>query len=92
MREDRKKPTQAAALGYHRGEDNAPRLLAKGGGDVAANIIAKAEEHGIPIERDPDLLQCLAPLQIGNEIPVTAFRAVAEILAFLYSKNETPLT
>ena len=54
---------------------------------MAQNIIAKAEEHGIPIERDPDLLQCLTPLQIGNEIPVTAYVAVAEILAFLYTKN-----
>ena len=92
MREADRKPLYAAALGYDREEDDAPRLLARGGGDVAENIIAKAEEHGIPIERDPDLLQCLAPLQIGNEIPVTAFRAVAEILAFLYSKNKTPLT
>ncbi len=87
MREHGRKPTQAAALGYDRGEDNAPRVLAKGGGDVAANIIAKADEHGIPIERDPDLLQCLAPLQVGAEIPVAAYRAVAEILAFLYGKN-----
>ena len=89
MREADRKPLYAAALGYDREEDDAPRLLARGGGDVAENIIAKAEEHGIPIERDPDLLQCLAPLQIGNEIPVTAFRAVAEILAFLYSKNRS---
>ena len=89
MREADRKPLYAAALGYDREEDDAPRLLARGGGDVAENIIAKAEEHGIPIERDPDLLQCLAPLQIGNEIPVAAYTAVAEILAFLYSKNKT---
>ena len=48
-----------------------------------------AEEHGIPIERDPDLLQCLAPLDIGGEIPVDAYRAVAEILACLYEKNSS---
>ena len=87
MRDGDKKPLLAAALGYDRDGDDAPRLLARGGGDVAQNIIAKAEEHGIPIERDPDLLQCLTPLQIGNEIPVTAYVAVAEILAFLYTKN-----
>ncbi len=89
MREREDKPVQAAALGYDRGSDDAPRLLARGGGDVAENIIAVAQEHGIPIERDPDLLQCLAPLDIGGEIPVDAYRAVAEILAFLYEKNSS---
>ena len=89
MREREEKPVQAAALGYDRGSDDAPRLLARGGGDVAENIIAVAQEHDIPIERDPDLLQCLAPLDIGGEIPVDAYRAVAEILAFLYEKNSS---
>ncbi len=89
MREQKDKLVQAAALGYDRGSDDAPRLLARGGGDVAENIIAVAEEHSIPIERDPDLLQCLAPLDIGGEIPVEAYRAVAEILAFLYDKNSS---
>ena len=91
MREPEDEPLRAAALGYDRGSDNAPRLLARGGGDVAANIIAAAEEHGIPIERDPDLLQCLAPIATGDEIPIDAYRAVAEILAFLYAKNSSSL-
>ena len=54
---------------------------------VADRIVAAAKEHGIPIERDPDLLQCLKPLSYGEEIPVAAFEAVAGILAFLYAKN-----
>lgn len=83
-----KKPlSQAVALGYDRGADRAPRVLARGGGDVADRIVAAAQEHGIPIERDPDLLQCLKPLSCGEEIPVAAFEAVAGILAFLYAKN-----
>lgn len=86
MRDDRRILT-AAALGYDRSSDQAPRLLAKGGGDVARNILAAAEEHGIPIERDPDLLQCLGPLAVGTEIPVAAYEAVAAILAFLYQQN-----
>lgn len=86
MREDRR-VLQAAALGYDRGRDQAPRVLAKGGGEVAANILARAEQHSVPIERDPDLLQCLGPLQVGAEIPVAAYEAVATILAFLYRKN-----
>jgi flagellar biosynthesis protein len=86
MRE-RKQSLQAAALGYDRATDRAPRVLAAGGGDVAERILELAREHGVPIERDPDLLQCLQPLRVGAEIPVTAYVAVAQILAFLYRRN-----
>jgi|SoiMethySBSTD1v2_1073268.scaffolds.fasta_scaffold4202971_2 flagellar biosynthesis protein len=86
MRDDRR-TLQATALGYDRGTDHAPRVLARGGGDVAQNIVAAAARHGIPIERDPDLLQCLGPLAVGAEVPVVAYEAVARILAFLYAQN-----
>jgi flagellar biosynthesis protein len=86
MRDDRR-TLQAAALGYDRGRDQAPRILAKGGGDVAKSILAAAEQHGVPVERDPDLLQCLQPLAVGREVPVAAYEAVARILAFLYAQN-----
>ncbi|MHC5064377.1 MAG: EscU/YscU/HrcU family type III secretion system export apparatus switch protein [Planctomycetota bacterium] len=78
---------KAAALGYLRGVDSAPKVLARGGGTIAETILARAEEHGIPVERDPDLLECLAPLEVGESIPVEAYRAVATILAFLYRQN-----
>jgi flagellar biosynthesis protein len=84
---DDRRDLQAAALGYERGLDQAPRVLAKGGGDVARSIVEQADRHGIPIERDPDLLQCLGPLAVGDEIPVAAYEAVAAVLAFLYAKN-----
>ena len=88
MRERASKPVaKAMALGYDRAHDHAPRVLAKGGGDVAAAIVKAAEQHGVPIERDPDLLQCLQPLTNGAEIPVAAYEAVARILAFLYEQN-----
>lgn len=86
MRDDRR-TLKAMALGYDRGADQAPRVLAKGGGDVARTIVDAAERYGVPIERDPDLLQCLGPLSIGREIPVAAYEAVARILAFLYAHN-----
>jgi len=62
-------------------------VLAKGGGEFARNIVEQAERHAVPIERDPDLLQCLAPLEVGAEIPAEAYVAVARVLAFLYSVN-----
>lgn len=91
MRDDTA-PRKAAALGYDRGTDRAPRFLAAGGGQVADNIVERARELGIPIERDPDLLTCLAPLRVGGEIPVAAWVAVAEILAFLYERNRGLVT
>ena len=74
-------------MGYRRGFDAAPRVLAQGAGAVAEAILERAEEHGVPIERDPDLLQCLAPLQVGDAIPIEAYAAVAQVLAFLYRHN-----
>lgn len=84
---DQQKRRTAAALGYDRGVDGAPRLLARGKGEVAERILERARLHHIPIEEDPDLLQCLESLETGQEIPVEAYQAVAQILAFLYRKN-----
>jgi flagellar biosynthesis protein len=79
---------EVAALGYDRGSAAAPRLLGRGKGACAARILQTAQEHGIPIERDPDLLQCLGALEVGADNPVEAYQAVAQILAFLYAQNE----
>lgn len=76
-----------AALGYDRVADGAPRILARGRGEVAARILEAAEAHDIPVERDPDLLACLGRLEVGQEIPIAAYQAMAEILAFLYEQN-----
>ena len=83
-----KDPTTAVALGYERGGDDLPRVLAKGRGAVADQIIAVAEEHGIAIHRDEDLVEVLDRLEIDAPIPVAAFAAVAEILAHLYRLND----
>lgn len=85
MRESQKK---AAALKYKQGEDNAPRLIAKGSGKVAEKIIEIAKEHGIYIKEDKLLIDILSSLDIYEEIPPELYRAVAEILAFIYSLNK----
>jgi len=79
----------AAALKYDSTRDNAPKVTARGRGAVAENIIKVAEENGIPIKNDRDLVQVLCKLDVGSEIPVELYRAVAEILAFVYSLNES---
>ena len=68
-------------------KDNAPVVLAKGAGEIAQKIIKIAEENGIEIRKDADLLQILKAVDINEEIPVEAFAAVAEIISYIYQSR-----
>jgi flagellar biosynthesis protein len=74
----------AVALTYERGGDRPPCVTAKGRRAVAAQILAVARASGVPIRRDAALAEILAGLDVGRTIPVIAFAAIAEILAYLY--------
>lgn len=78
----------AAAIKYDAEKSNAPKVTASGKGSIADKIIELAQEQGIPIKNDPDLVQVLSKLKVGSEIPLELYKAVAEILAFVYSLNE----
>lgn len=78
----------AVALRYDSGGADLPRVTAKGRGDVAAQIASIATAHGIAVRRDRDLAALLASLEVDGPIPITAFAAVAEILAHLYRANQ----
>ena len=80
-------PDLAVALALRAGSDDAPRVVAKGRGALAAQIVALARDHGVAVRRDRDLAALLAALEIDSPIPVAAFAAVAEILAQLYRAN-----
>jgi flagellar biosynthesis protein len=71
----------AVALEYEK--PNAPRVVATGRGQIGENIIAVARTHGVPIEENPGLAEALADVDIGDEIPVELYRAVAEVLTFI---------
>ena len=71
----------AAALHYQK--PNAPRVVATGRGRIGQNIIDVAHAHGVPIEENPGLAEALADVEIGDEIPVELYRAVAEVLTFI---------
>jgi flagellar biosynthesis protein len=77
----------AAALEYRAGEDEAPRVTALGRGATAERIIAAARAAGVPIREDPALVELLLQLDLNERIPPELYRAVAEILAFLYRCN-----
>jgi len=73
----------ATALKYDRGNDDVPKLVAKGLGVVAENIIGTAEEHDIPVYQDERLSQQLYNLSLGDEIPPELYEIVAEVLVFI---------
>ena len=77
----------AIALHYEREGDLLPHVTAKGRGYLAEQILAMADEIGIPVREDPDLVEILQKLDPGSPIPVAAFAAVAGILATLYQAN-----
>jgi flagellar biosynthesis protein len=87
-KEENTSTTQAAAIRYDSERDRAPKITASGRGIIAEKIIELAAEYGIPVKNDPDLIQILSKLEVGTEIPVELYKAVAEILAFVYSINE----
>ena len=80
---------QAVAVRYDSERDSAPRLVAKGRGELAERILEIARENGIPIRHDPDLLEALAAVNLGDQIPEKLFQAVAEILAYVYRVGKT---
>jgi len=79
----------ATAIKYDGEKDIAPRITAKGQGLVAEKIIELAQKHNIPIKNDPGLVEILSRLDIDEQIPTDVYRAVAEILAFVYGLNRS---
>jgi flagellar biosynthesis protein len=82
---------RAVALRYRRGEDSAPVVVAKGAGTLAERILEIAREYEIPLYEDPDLVEVLAKIDLGNVIPPELYQAVAEVLAFVYNLNRKML-
>jgi len=74
---------EAVALAY-RQTDAAPRVVAKGKGLIAEEIIAKAKAHGVYVHESADLVALLTQVDIDEHIPPQLYMAVAELLAWLY--------
>ena len=82
-----KKRPKAVALKYEKEKDAAPRVVAKGRGSVAEKIIETARVHNVPLHEDKNLVEVLETLDLETEIPPELYRAVAEVLAFIYRLN-----
>jgi len=88
-------PTRLAiALKFDTEKMDAPQVVAKGAGHIAARIREIAESSGIPILEQKALAQTLfKSVDIGEAIPMTLYRAVAEVLAYVYRlKGRTSVT
>lgn len=100
MASDRSRPTpglsprsaekrpRAVAIRYDASEP-APRVVAKGYGTLAETIIRTAREHGLYVHESPELVGLLMQVDLDRHIPPELYRAVAELLAWLYSLEKT---
>lgn len=75
---------KAVALRYDRSKEDAPRVIAKGKGASAENIIKIAELHHLPIQKDEDLVELLSKVELDREVPEKLYVAVAEVFSFIY--------
>ena len=73
---------EAIALAYSQ-TDAAPRVVARGKGLVAEQIIARAKEHGVYVHESPELVALLTQVDIDEHIPPQLYMAIAELLAWL---------
>lgn len=79
---------KAVALQYDMDTDPAPKVVAKGQGTIADNLIEKAIEHDVEVYEDKKLVESLFGLEINEEIPEELYQAVAEIIFYIYSADE----
>jgi len=79
----------AVALKYVPGQMGAPRVVAKGAEGMAQRIKEIARKHGVPIMERRSLARAIfKSVPVGGEIPATLYRAVAEILAYIYGLRQ----
>jgi flagellar biosynthesis protein len=82
-----KRRERAVALRYESEKDDAPRVIAKGAGEIARKIVEIAREHGVTIYEEGELAEVLSRLDLNQIIPPEMYQAVAEVLAFVYRLN-----
>lgn len=88
MSEEKFTRKEAIALTDKLGSFDSPTVVAKGKGKIAENILARANEHDVPIYEDPNLVHLLGQLDLNESIPEELFEAVAEVFAFIYRLDQ----
>ena len=78
--------TKAVALIYE--ERSTPYVAATGENELAERIIQEAEKYDIPVQQEAVLVEALAELELGEDIPEQLYIAVAEVLAFAFALRQ----
>ncbi len=84
-RHSNEEANEAAAIKYDAQNDAAPRITALGKGYVAQRMIQAAREKSVQVVKDKGVSAVLHKLNVGDEIPEQLYKAVAQILVFVYS-------
>lgn len=71
------------AVALHYDKKGAPTVVAKGKGEIGRKIIEVARDNNIPIEENDALAAALSDVDLGDEIPVELYKAVAEVLVYI---------
>lgn len=89
MSEQKEERKQAVAIQYDRETDSAPKVVAKGKGLVAEQIIAVAQSQAVPLYKNKALSNMLMAVELDREIPPALYKAVAEVLAYIYRLDQS---
>ena len=79
---------KAVALKYKAYEEMAPKVVAKGRGELAKKIIEKAKEFDVPLFQNEELADMLLNIEVGEEVPPKMYEAVVEVFIWLYKLEE----
>lgn len=79
--------TSAVAVRYDT-KDAAPRVVAKGYGDIADTIIRTARDNDLYVHESPELVSLLMQVNLDSQIPPQLYVAIAELLAWIYALEE----
>lgn len=82
------KDKQAVALKYDADKDTAPRVVAKGKGHTAEHILEAAQKSSVPVYQNKTLVNMLMALDIDREIPPELYKAIAEVMAYVYKMDK----
>ncbi|CBV44230.1 EscU/YscU/HrcU family type III secretion system export apparatus switch protein [Halomonas elongata] len=83
---DERKRRRAVGLAY--GDDEtAPKVVARGYGELAERIVEQAKQHGIHVHDAPELVGLLMQLDLDEAIPPELYRIVAELLVWLHERS-----
>jgi len=80
--------TKAVALKYKAYEENAPKVIAKGKGEIAKKIIEKAKKFDVPLFQNEELADMLLNVEVDKEIPPKMYKAVVEVFVWLYKLED----